>query len=199
MDALLTGVHKLITAPSEEPVSLEEVKAHLRIEHADEDVLLTGLINAARTLVENQCWRALVTQTRELYLSNWPAGAAIELPYPPLQSITSFTYTDYLNAATVWASTNYLVDTVNEPGRLVLAYDADWPTATLKPLHPIAVRYVAGYGAAADVPELLKTAIRLIVGHWYENREATVIGAGLTVSQLPLAVQSILAMYEVRG
>jgi len=198
MDNLLAGDVAVITPPSVEPMTKAEVKLHLRVDHTTDDTLIDSLIIAARQRVENVTWRALVTQTLELTLDAWPEGNKIDLPRPPLQSVTSVTYTDSAGAAVVWGSANYQVITQGTPGRIVPAYGVSWPSVTLRAANGIAVRYVAGYGLAAAVPDLLKAAIKLLVGHWYENREATVVGAGMTATPLPLAVESILYDYMVR-
>lgn len=184
MDALLQGVVTVVTGPEEEPVSTEEAKLDLRVDHDDEDALIDEYVMAARQHVENTTWRALVTQTLEAAFDAWPSGTVLVLPRPPLQSVTSVTYTDKDGNSTVWDAANYIVDSRRQPGRLVLAYGKSWPTATLQPTNGIVVRYVAGYGAASAVPAIYKKAIKLLVGEMYEHREATVIAAGAVATQL---------------
>lgn len=198
MDRLLAGDVAVITGPAVEPVTLTEAKLHLRVDHSTDDTLITSLIVAARQYVEDVTWRALVTQTLEVTLDDWPDGEMLVLPRPPLASVTSVKYVDSDGTETTWAAGNYQVVTQGTPGRLVLAYGVSWPSVTLRAANGITVRYVAGYGLAAAVPDLLKTAIKLMVGHWYENREATVVAAGTVATELPLAVQSILNLYKVR-
>ena len=100
----------LVTGPAEEPVTRDETKTQLRIDHTDEDSFVDGLITAARAYVEDATFRALVTQTWKLNLEAWPAGNAIEIPKPPLQSVSSVVYLDEAGASTTWASSNYIVD-----------------------------------------------------------------------------------------
>lgn len=201
MDNLLAGDVTIIEAPDEEPVATAEAKLHLRVDHTADDALIEQLVTAARQRVENVTWRSLVTQTLELTLDAWPRCGHIDVPRPPLQSVTSITYTDAAGTETVWPSALYQVVTQGTPARIVPAYGESWPTAasgSLRAANGIAVRYVAGYGDAAAVPALLKAAILLLVGHWYENREAVIVGAGLTATPLPMAVESILSDYMVR-
>ena len=82
----------LKTPPAIEPVTLEELKDHLRVDSVDEDALLTGLLAAAREWCEGFQNRAYITQTLQLWLDEWPAGNAIVLPRPPLQSVASVKY-----------------------------------------------------------------------------------------------------------
>jgi len=146
-------------------------------------------------LVEAQTWRALVTQTWDLCLDAWPTDAFIELPYPPVQSVTSITYTDADGIVTTLPTTEYGVDTAADPGRVTLKYGKSWPGVTLGTVNPIVVRFVAGYGAAVTVPYLLKQAMLFLVGHYYENREAVTFQTGAPV-RVPLAVESILLLYR---
>lgn len=198
MDALLAGATRLITPPAAEPVTLADAKTHLRVDHSADDTLIESLIVAARQHVENVTWRALVTQTWEISLAAWPVGGRIELPFPPLQSVTWVKITDDAGAVTTVDSGLYVVDTYATPGAVLPRAGESWPSFRPAAVNPIVVRYAAGYGAAADVPALLKAAVRLLVGHWYENREAAVVAAGTVASELPLAVESIVTQYMVR-
>jgi uncharacterized phiE125 gp8 family phage protein len=188
---------KRTTNPSEEPVNLAEAKSHLRIDISEDDTLIETLLQAAREYVEETTHRALVTQTWTLGLENWPRGDRIALPRPPLISVTSVVYVDSDGDSNVFAAANYNVDTVCEPGELVLAYGCSWPSATLRPMAPITVTYQAGYGGAASVPQHLKQAILLLTAHWYENRESTVTGAGVLSSEIPFTVESLIWLNRV--
>lgn len=181
---------KQVTEPVTEPVSLEEAKAHLRVDGADDDALLGRLITAARRAAEQLTGRAFITQTWDLYLDVAPSFA-LKLPRPPLQSAIVTTYGDD-DQAVVFDASSYLVDTVCDPGRLVPK--TNWPTG-LRVANGFQVRFVAGYGAAADVPDDIKQGILLLVGHLYENREAVVVG---TISgELPLGVKELLQPYRL--
>lgn len=180
-------------APSEEPVSLAEAKAQTRVEVADDDTLIGGLITAAREMVEERTWRALVTQRWDLFLDAWPATDTVELPRPPLRSVVEVEYTDQAGVATVWASSNYVVDAVSEPGRLRLKSSSSWPNVTLREVNGLRIRFEAGYGAAAATPKIYKQAILLTVAHWYENREA-IIASGAIPKEIPLGVEMLLTI-----
>lgn len=177
-----------VTAPAVEPVSASEAKAHCRVEISDDDSLITALIVAARQVVESRVQRALVTQTLDLTLEYFPwDNRRIVIPNPPLQSVTTLKYYDGEGTLQTWDSANYRVLT-GTPGQIVPAYNVDWPSIRDMP-EAVVIRYVAGYGVAANVPQSLKQAILLLVGHWYENREAANINAAAT--ELPLAVQAL--------
>lgn len=182
---------KQTAAPASEPITLTEAKAQCRVEISDDDDLFNNIIiPSARQYIEEATRRVFITQTWRLSLECWPDKNYIQLPKPPLVSVTSVTYTDNGGSATVLSSALYGVDTDSEPGRVVLNYGEVWPSATLRTMNPIQIVYVAGYGAASAVPARFKQAILLVVGHWYENREGVMLG---TISkEIELAVESLI-------
>lgn len=165
--------------------------------YSTEDDLINSLITAARQHVENILRRALITQTWELWLDDFPSRNYIEIPLPPLQT-TSFTikYYDTADTEATWAATNYLIDVKSEPGRAVLNYNCQFPSTVLRDANAVCVTFVAGYGAAAAVPKAIKQAILLIIGHLYEHREAAI---EKTLTELPMAVESLLFPYQIWG
>lgn len=172
---MLDYAPKLLTPPTVEPVTLSEAKRHVNVVATDEDSLINGLIIAARELVEQDTSRALIHQTWELELDDWWSDA-LELPRPPLSSVTSVKYYDANDVLQTLPITSYAVDTRREPG--LIWWDEDYTQATLSDeANPVLVTYVAGYGATAgSVPQRAKQAILLLVGHWYRNRELAVVG-----------------------
>lgn len=180
--------------PAEEPVSRSEAKLHLRIEEdvTDDDALVDRLITVARVECEKVARRAFVERTCVAQLDVWPWDGVITLTAPPLVSVEEIRYTDADgNEATVDAA-GYWVDTHSEPGRVVLKSSASWPSVTLQEIAGIQIEYTAGYGDAADVPAGYQQAMLLLIGHLYENREAVVVGQGITMLKLPLAVDALL-------
>ena len=183
---------KIVTPPALEPVTLGEARLHCRVDVEDDDDLLLRLIMTAREYAEQREWRAYLTQTLDLYLDCWPARDEIRLPRPPLQSITSVKYYDEDDVEYTLASTTYLVDSVSQPGRLVLKSGQSWPSATLRPANAIVIRFVAGGASLGELPLRIRQAMLLLIGHWYENREATITG---TISrEIEFAVSSLLGI-----
>lgn len=175
-----------------EPVTAAEAKAHLRVDHADDDAYIGTLITAARQHVEEWTSRALVTQTWELKLDRFPASGAIALPRPPLQGVTAITYIDDNGASQTLAADQYTVHTSELPGRVTRAYEVTWPSTRAVP-NAVTVTYTAGYGAAAAVPNPIKQALLLIVGDLYRNREDTITG---TVAARLKAVDALIGPYR---
>lgn len=180
---------KVTTQPAVEPVTLNEARAHLRVDVNDEDAIITSLIVAAREYCENYQSRSYITQTITVKLDAFGAANVIELPRPPLQSVSSIKYIDVNGIEQTLGTGIYDVDTVSEPGRVILSHGQSWPTDVRGDINGIEVVCVCGYGDASSVPQRIKEAIKLIVGHFYENRELT---SPVTIQALPFGVNSLL-------
>lgn len=187
-------IFKLVTQPVAEPVSLAEAKTHLRVDVADDDTYIGTLISGARLACEQVSRRAFVTQEWELSLESWPETNYIQLPRPPLASVTSISYVDSGGTTQTMSAGDYVVDTASEPGRVWLGYGKSWPSATLRPGPAITVRFVAGYGNAAAVPQNYKQALLLLIGHYYENREEIMVQSGAVAVKMPMAAEWLLMM-----
>lgn len=193
----------VITAPPEEPITLSEIKDHLRIDHSNHDTMLKNLIQASREWVEQITGRAIVEQTRSVLYKNWPGNDAFVLPYPPIQSVDSLKYTDASGSQSTFSSDNYSVVTSREPGLLVLGYSKTWPTATLHhDEYPIEIQYVCGYAAdetasptdyQANVPESIKNAIKLDVERRYDRPPEGY------AERLDNVINTLLAPYRIWG
>jgi hypothetical protein len=207
------GSARVTTAPTAEPVTLAELKLHLRLESGvtAEDDLLNDLIVAAREWVERYIERKLITQTVTQTLDDWPgqayprgdlpaegrisdvlAGGAryVELIAGPVQSITSVTIYSDSGASSVWNAANYrLASAQYDRARLALNDGSAWPSAT-RSTDAIEIVYVAGYGdTGADVPAPIKRAMKLICGFWYEHR-------GDTSDEPPASIRKTLQPYR---
>ncbi len=164
---------------------------------SSEDTYIENIITAVREDVEERLLnRALITQTWEYYLNKFPeSNKFIEIPKPPLQSITSLIYTDSDDTANTFSTDNYTVDIVSDPGRLVLGYNKSWPTATLTPQNPIKITFIAGYGdATADVPGIIRMAMLAFIADIYENRQTII--TGMRVNELKF-IDNRLSNYRV--
>lgn len=187
----------LLTGPAEEPVTVDEAKAHLRVDSAADDALIGSLITGAREYVESFLRRALVTQTWDLFMDEFPAGDVVELPWPRLRTVESIQYHDAAGSSTTFSSSNYIVDAVSEPGRVVLKSGVSWPAVELRAVNGFQVRFTAGYGGASAVPQGVKRAILLLVGAMYENREEVIVAQGVSIASLPFGTWALLRPHRV--
>lgn len=186
---------KLITPPAVEPVTLEEAREHLRAPSADtsQNALIQALVIAAREHCEHYTHRRFVTQTWDWVMDAFPCWS-VELPHAPLQSVTTVNYVDTAGATQLLAGSAYQVDAQTDPGRLMPAYGAVWPSTRPDTLNAVTIRFVCGYGLAAAVPRLVKAAMLLMVGHLSEHREEV---SDFQLFALPLGVERLLSPYRV--
>jgi uncharacterized phiE125 gp8 family phage protein len=184
---------KLSSEPGSEPLSLTEVKAHLRLTapggesaYTSEDTYLNTLIKVARRYSEFYTSRSFINQTWKYYADEFPA--TIELLYGPVSSITSIQYVDSDGASQTLDPADYVTDLTGHIPRITAV--EEWPE-TDETLNAVTVTYVAGFGASAsNVPEDIKAAMLLIVGKMYQDREET-------VKKLPSNVDWLLNSYKV--
>ncbi len=182
---------KVSTAPAIEPITVEELKLFARIDGNDEDSLLGSFIASARMLLESYLNRALIEQTITLRMDYWP-GERIELPRSPLISITAVETLDESDVVTTYASTNYYVDIVSEPGAVVLKNGVTAPYNTVRFYGGYQIRYKAGYGStASSVPTAIKDCLKQWATAMYENR--------LVGNDPPLEIVPILDLYRVHN
>ena len=167
---LITPYFAVMGAPAIEPISLEELKLFGRIDGTDEDALILGFIEAARQACENYLGRALIEHSITLQMDEWP-DIVVELPRPPLISITAVETLTEDNVATVYDSTNYYIVTTGSPGLLIIKNGATPPENSSRYYRGYQIRYKAGYGSSrADVPRVIREALKLWTMDIYENR-----------------------------
>jgi len=185
---------KIISGPENEPVEIAEVKKHINIDFDDDDDFLKSLIIAAREYAEDYTGIAYITRSYELYRDCFPFGGTyMPLMRQPVQSITKVEYITSLGDTLEFDSTKYFLDPIE--GSVVLNLGSLWPDTTLRPKAGVKITYVAGYADnSKDVPMKDKQAMLLLIGHWYENREAVAIG---NFKEVPMAVKSLLSIDRI--
>ena len=198
----------VVTAPVDTPVSLAELKAHLRVDNDTEDPLLTAMIRGAAGTAELYLGRSLITQTLRLSLDRWPAGQTdvpwangpriVELARPPVQSIVSITtYDDDDQPSVVDMGVYRLANGSNDRARLVLRKGQAWPTG-LRANDAIEIDYVAGYGnSSADIPEPIRQGLLALIGFWFEHRDGAAWETALP--PLPIGAVSFWRPYRLMG
>ena len=184
----------LLDGPAVEPVSLAEAKAHLRVEHGDDDDTIAALIAGARVHVEAQTRRALITQTWRLSRDAWPASGRIAVLPAPLRELVAARVYKLDGTAQAIDANAFAIDVTSAPA--VLAFVRGAMPAPGRIVGGVELDVEVGYGdAPSDVPEPLRQAIRVLVAHWYENRG--LIAAGQSVAVLPEAAVALIKPYRV--
>jgi uncharacterized phiE125 gp8 family phage protein len=172
---------RLITAPTDFPVSLTEAKKQCRVDGTDEDGALNIYIAAATAHVESITGRAIMAQTWELLLDDF--ADAILIPKGPVQSVTSVTYYDTDDVLQTLATDQYTLDNVSDPAWVVRPQSVTYPDVA-DGVNNVIVRFVAGY---STVPAELKAAILVLIASWFDNR---------STAEIPLAVHSLLTNHR---
>ena len=183
-------MYRIVEPVTIEPMTVADVREHLRLADLIEADLITGLIQSAREYCENYTRCAFATQTLELLLYRFPSTRIIYLPAPPLQEVLSIKTIDSSGSETTLLPGSYVVDTEGEIGRVILNTNENWPAFEPYPNWPVRIRFKAGF---VSLPQSLKQAMLLLIGHWYENREAT----GTASGSVAFSVHALLSMFRV--
>jgi uncharacterized phiE125 gp8 family phage protein len=182
---------KRITAPSTQCVTVAEVKDFLRLQGTTaEDYLLQSFIKSAESYAENYMKRSINKQQYELRLDGFNGhDGDIELPRPPLTTVSSEVVVAYVEDTTVGnttaiSATAITIDYQSEPGVLYPSYDNEWPEPRDEN-NAVRITYYSGYATPALVPDAIKHWVKLRVGAMYEHRESLMVGTGNFVTELP--------------
>jgi len=166
------GIYNLTLAPVVEPIGLDEIKAHSRIDITDDDLYIQELILAVRKGAEQEYNLAFLTQTWTLSLPAFPFGVELKINKRPVQSVTKIEYV--VDGVTLTLATSvYLADLNFRPPRIVLKIGQSWPSLQQPLPGSVLVTFKAGYGDTADtVPHHLRIGLAARVATLYENRES---------------------------
>jgi uncharacterized phiE125 gp8 family phage protein len=162
-----------ITEPATAAVTTAEARTHLSLgSDTSHDTMLDALVLAATKRVEAESGLKMFEQTVELRMDGFPADSdSINLQVSPVQSVDSVKYDDADDAEQTWASSSYWTDLLSVPARVTTK--TSWPTTKSGKPGSVRIRMTVGKADAADIPEIFKLAIKLLVAHWFVNREET--------------------------
>lgn len=181
------------------PITTDDAKEHLRIvDTADDDDYIDSLIDAATTWCEDYCDRTFADKQYTVAFDDF-FGTRIELPRPPVRlnavssgaTVTiSYVDTGGTTQTLTWSQSGtqqFRLDRDHVPALVYPLYLGVWPSVRLDD-KSVQITYLAGYGGHAHVPNSAKHAIKMLVGHWYANREAV----GNAGQNVPLGVPALL-------
>ncbi|MGF9562575.1 head-tail connector protein [Neorhizobium sp. JUb45] len=183
----------LTTPPTAEPITLADVKAHLRLDDGNEDTLISSLITTAREHLERETGLCLITQTWRLCLDLWPRDGILKIVRFPVQAIENVTVYDAAGAPVDVSLEDHLLDGQSRPVRLWLRD----PPAPGQVMNGIEITFVAGFGeGGADVPDGLKRAMLLHVAHMFAFRG--VVALESQPAGIPDGYERLIASYRLR-
>jgi len=185
---------QLLEAPAAAPVLLAEVKSQLRIEHPDDDLMIDRLIKTAvaYTDAKGALGHAMITQKWGQWVNSVPPQY-VRLAMGPLIEVTAVQYYDIDGALQTDTLSNYEITGTDFTTRIGPKSGFNWPV-TQDRADAIRIEYTAGYGAtSASVPETLRHAMMLLIGHWYDNRENTMMDE---LSNIPYGFDMLVDMHR---
>ena len=211
----------LVTPPAAEPLDLATARLHLRADpSAQDDVLISAAISAAREAAESQTQRQLVTATWNLVMDEFSSESmsqgsfgnllpcnAILLNKSPVQSVVSIRYLDMGGVWQTMSPSDYVVDTSTEPARITPLFGKIWPIA-MPQIGSVIVQFIAGYGVpiytngnitgwtGMPVPDGILNWMKLRIGSFYEYRQEGIVIARGKLESLPF-VDRLLDPYTV--
>src|SRR5690625_358702 len=179
-----------------EPIKMATVYEHIREdvfeEGTEEYILLKSYIASARAYLEDFTGRSFCLKTYKLTMDKFP-GRMIRLPFPPLQEVISFQYTDKEGIPHEIDQESYIIDTESFPARIVLKTGCSWPT-NLQEINSVQITFKAGH---EELPNALQQAMLLLIGHMYEERQPVIVGT--SVETLPFSISALTWPYRVWG
>jgi len=186
--------YQVITPASTYPVSLTETKSHLKVDTSADDTYITSIIKAATQLSEEYTNRFFIDTVIEQTCSDF---AQLQTLFKSkVSAVAHVKYYDSDNSLQTLSATVYDTQLNYEPSQIQLADDQSFPSFTTRN-DAVVARYTVGYGSAeSDVPEIIKQAILLTIGNFYQNRNSVVIGRIAT--ELPMNVKWLLNTYKVQ-
>lgn len=210
---------RLVTDAAAEPILIAEAKQYCRVDITDDDDLLRSLIIAARRYIEKETGLALKTQTWTAVYDRWPDGGAngfggpwwdgtrqlpislitstttLDIPKRPFQAVTNIKLRDAYGTLTTVNPSVYFAEVSDMRGRVNRVLGQIWPTVILANSGAIEVTFTAGFDAApySGVPADLITAMKILIKHWYDDREPISDGR---IAAVPNHVNDILKYWR---
>lgn len=183
----------LLSPPAAEPVSVEEVKSHLRISHSHDDSYLATLLAAARSHIETVTRKRMITQSWRLMFDSAGKSGRLFLPVGPVQSVSRVLLFSSDDTSAELDSAGYEVDITSDPARIRFE---TMPLAH-RTFAGIGIDVTVGYGAAGNaMPVNLRHAILLLAGHLYGFRE--VASADGRLETVPVGFEALIAPFRTR-
>lgn len=177
---------QLVTAPTSEPITLDEAKSVAKIEYDDDDTLITWWIKEGREALEKATGLQLLPATWRIYLDSFPA-TCFYLPKPPVRAVSSVKYLDSDGVQQTLAASDYLVDIYSQPARIQPAYGKSWPSTRAQP-NAVEITFSSGFDPD-ELPHQAKSYCSQYVVLRNEQRSPVVTGT--IVSEINFALESL--------
>lgn len=184
---------QVVTPATQEPLTVGELKAHSRVLSCLDDGAIATYGAAARSFVENFTGRACCVTGFRLTLNQWPSDELF-FPRAPVQALSAVQYIDSAGTTQTLTSGQYSLVQMDGGQVLQLGYGIAAPESR-RQLAAVTVEFTAGYAPIEPLPDAMRQAICMLAGHYYENREAVVVGT--VANDIPLGVEALLIPYKL--
>jgi len=185
---------KVVTAATENPITLTEAKTHLKVDTTADDTFITNLIKSATSSAQEYTNRFFIQTTIQQVGDKWEDIS--NLFKSPVLSVTNIKYVDPDGTLQTLNTDIYFLDDVNKPARIGLKPNQSYPQI-INRLNAVQVNYIVGLAAGPDeVDEGIRQALLLTIGNWYQNRQAVVTGTIAT--ELPMNAKFLLDQYKIQ-
>ncbi|WP_458760542.1 head-tail connector protein [Afipia sp. TerB] len=193
---------KQIGSATSKPVTLDDLKAHCRIDSDDEDGSLGTYLDAAAEFVADRTSLVLAPTSYQIDRADWCAD--LQILVSPVRDIASVKYLD-VNASSVTVDPSFYRWVRTDRGAVV-----EFLPSFVRPVladgrdDAVQIAFEAGFDdpdatGSGDDPALIlpvraKQAVLLIAAHWFANREAV---SGESLTTIPLAAESLLGQLRI--
>lgn len=187
--------YKVITAAATNVLTTAEVRENLKVDIVTDDTLIDNLIIAATNSCQEYTNRFFIETEITQYCDSW--SDVSELLKSPVTIDQPFTikYYDTAGVLQTLSAAIYTLDHVSHPARVVLTPGESWPDIWDN-VNSVEVNYTVGERTASSVDNAIKQALLLTIGHWYQNREAVIVGR--QVNEMPMSAKYLLDQYKIQ-
>jgi len=185
-------------APGVDLIETLQARKQCRVDHAEDDETIAAMVRAATDYLDGPRGILRVSLMKQTWRDAWsgfPDGDRIQLSAEPLIAVTTVEY--IANGATTWSTMSaddYHAYTDSLGVWVELADGASWPDTATRP-EAVRITYTVGFGVEVSaVPANIVHAAKLLTAHFYENREAVLVG--VTPAELPMGVSALIAPWR---
>lgn len=186
----------LVTPPTAMALTMAEVKENLRIAHDDDHNLLTNLIAAVTSYLDGPFGILRNCLLDQVWAVRAPSWGGLRLGLGNVQAAVLVSYWPADGGAEVTLDPAAYRLEFDAHGAFVVLTGAARPELALR-ADAVTAHFRAGYGPQAKhVPEAIRQAMQLLVGHYYKHSEAVISGTRPT--ELPMGARSLLSPYRLQ-
>lgn len=187
-----------ISGETAELITRDDAKAHLRLLEDDFDAEVSAAIASAVAFldVDDDGFGGLgFPLTRQVWAVKAPrfSDDVLRLPFGRVTSVEKVGFISPDGASETVSSSDYRLTRQGRASVVALLSGKSWPAVADAP-DAVSIQFAAGFANAAAVPADIKAALRLLIGHFFENRLAVVMSG--VPQDLKIGVDALTARYR---